>query len=192
MKNEKLKRSLSLFGAFFKIGAVTFGGGIAMLPIIQHDICKKHGWIEEDELLEMTAISESTPGPIAINMATYVGYRVAGFWGAFCATLGTVLPSFIIILIISTFLRRFYDYKIVRYAFNGIRAGVLALIVRAFFMLAKKAKKNLFLYIVATLAFSAVAIFGVNVFVVIIASAIVGLCATLIEKLRVGDKNDIS
>ena len=186
MQENKLKKLFLLFCAFFKIGAVTFGGGIAMLPIIQHDICKKYGWLPEDELLEMTAISESTPGPIAINMATYVGYKVGGFLGAFCATLGTVLPSFIIILIISFFLRKFYEYKIVRYAFNGIRAGVLALILRAFFMLAKKAKRNLFLYVVATLAFCAVAIFGANVFVVIASSAVIGLSATLIEKRKAG------
>lgn len=188
MQESKLKKILLLFCAFFKIGAVTFGGGIAMLPIIQHDICKKYKWLQEDELLEMTAISESTPGPIAINMATYVGYKVGGFLGAFMATFGTVLPSFIIILIVSFFLNKFYEYKIVRYAFMGIRAGVLALILRAFFILAKKAKKNLFLYLVATAAFCAVIFLKVNIFIVIILSAIIGLVATLIEKRRVANK----
>ena len=186
MTNDKANRLKKLFATFFKIGAVTFGGGIAMLPMIQKEIIETHDWIDEEELLEITAISESTPGPIAINMATYVGYRVAGFWGAFYATLGTVLPSFIIILIISYFLRQFSEYKVVKYAFMGIRAGVLALVLKAFYILFKKAKKNLFLYIIAALAFVAVAIFSLNVFVVIIASAVVGLCATLIAKKNGG------
>ena len=187
MKSDTKKRLIKLFTTFFKIGAITFGGGISMLPMIQREICETHGWLDDEELIEITAISESTPGPIAINMATYVGYKVAGFWGAFCATLGTVLPSFTIILIISYFLRQFSEYNIVKYAFLGIRAGVLALVLKAFFILAKKSKKNLFFYIVATLAFIAVALFGVNVFVVIISSAIIGLCATLIAKKNGGE-----
>lgn len=187
MKSDKVKKALKLFLTFFKIGAVTFGGGLAMLPMIEHDICKIHKWINEDELLEITAISESTPGPIAINVATYVGYQVAGFWGAFFATLGVVMPSFIIIVIISYFLQHFAENKIVRYAFIGIRAGVLVLVLKAFVTLFRKSKKDIFFYIVATLSFLTVVFFKVNVFIVIILSALVGLMFTLIAKKNKGD-----
>ena len=93
MKDNKI---LKLFLTFLKIGAFTFGGGYAMIPIIQRETVEKHGWVNDDEILEMLAISESTPGPIAINSATFVGYRVAGFWGSLAATCGVVLPSLFI------------------------------------------------------------------------------------------------
>ena len=96
LKN-KLKNALTLFVTFFKIGAFTFGGGYAMIPIIEKEMCEKHKWLKGEEILDIFAISESTPGPIAINSATFVGFRVAGTIGSFFATLGVVLPSFIII-----------------------------------------------------------------------------------------------
>ena len=86
-----------LFLTFFRIGLFTFGGGYAMIPLMQRETIEKHKWINDDDILEVIAIAESTPGPIAINSATFIGYKVAGVWGAACATLGTVLPSFIII-----------------------------------------------------------------------------------------------
>ena len=94
---EKIKRILTLLGTFLKIGAFTFGGGYAMIPLIQKEVVEKHKWMTDDDILEIVAIAESTPGPIAINAATFVGYRTAGFFGAFCATVGVVLPSFVII-----------------------------------------------------------------------------------------------
>ncbi|MBQ1988903.1 MAG: chromate transporter, partial [Clostridia bacterium] len=99
--NDKLKKALQLFLTFFKIGAFTFGGGYAMIPLIQKEVVEEKKWITDDDILEIIAIAESTPGPIAINSATFVGYRVCGFWGSFFSTLGVVLPSFVIILIIS-------------------------------------------------------------------------------------------
>ena len=125
---NKFSKALQLFLTFLKIGAFTFGGGYAMIPIIQKEIVEKRKWITDDDILEIIAIAESTPGPIAINSATFVGYRVAGFFGAFFSTLGVVLPSFVIILLISFVLREFQHIKAVQYAFNGIRAGVLALL----------------------------------------------------------------
>ena len=94
--SEKARLLLTLFLTFLKIGACTFGGGYAMIPLIQRDIAKKHKWITDDDILEIVAISESTPGPIAINAATFVGYRIGGFFGAFLSTFGVVLPSFVI------------------------------------------------------------------------------------------------
>ena len=121
--NERLRKALRLFAVFLKIGAFTFGGGYAMIPLIQKEITEKRGWMTDDDVLEIVAIAESTPGPIAVNAATFVGFRVCGFRGALLATLGVVLPSFLIIFGISFVLRAFQSVRLVQYAFNGIRAG---------------------------------------------------------------------
>ena len=130
-KESKIRRILTLFLSFLKIGAFTFGGGYAMIPLIQKEVVDDKKWISEDDVLDIIAIAESTPGPIAINSATFIGYKVAGVWGSFFSTLGVVLPSFLIIIAISFVLRQFESLKVVKYAFAGIRAGVLALIVKA-------------------------------------------------------------
>ena len=181
----KLKRIWELFCTFFKIGAFTFGGGYAMIPFIQKETVEKKGWITDEDILEIIAIAESTPGPIAINSATFMGYRTAGFWGAFCATLGVVLPSFVIILAISYVLREFQQLKAVRYAFNGIRAGVLALLFKALWTMYKKAPKNWVSYIVMAGAFVLTAFLNVNVLFVIIGCAVFGLITSLFVKKEV-------
>ncbi|MDD6563505.1 MAG: chromate transporter [Clostridiales bacterium] len=173
-----------LFLTFFRIGLFTFGGGYAMIPLIQRETVERRKWISDDDILEVIAIAESTPGPIAINSATFIGYKVAGVWGAVCATLGTVLPSFIIILIISFFLRQFQDIKAVQYAFNGIRAGVLALVIKAWWTMAKKMPKNSIAYIIAIGAFLAAGILDIHVLLVIVCSGIIGLIASLINEGR--------
>ena len=173
-----------VFASFFKIGAFTFGGGYAMIPIIQAEAVEKHGWISDDDILEIVAIAESTPGPIAINAATFVGYRTAGFWGAFCATLGVVLPSFAIILAISYVLREFSELDAVRYAFFGIRAGVLALILKALFTMYKKAPHGIAAYAVMAGAFVASAVFGVSILIVVIACALFGLITSAYASRR--------
>ena len=174
----------SLFCTFFKIGAFTIGGGYAMLPLIQREVAEKRKWIEESTMLDIVAIAESTPGPIAINTATFVGARAAGFWGSFAATLGTVLPSFIIITCLSFVLEKALEFEPVRFAFNGIRAGVIALIVKALWGMAKQCPKNMFSAIVAVLAFAIVLFTGVNVLYVIIGGALIGLAAAVISKRR--------
>ena len=128
MKN-KWKTLWKVFTTFFKIGAFTFGGGYAMIPLIQRETVDNHKWVTEDDILEIIAIAESTPGPIAINSATFVGYRTCGVLGSVAATLGVVLPSFVIIFAISFVLRQFQELKAVQYAFQGIRAGVMALLL---------------------------------------------------------------
>ena len=179
MKN-KLKLYLSLFLTFMKIGVVTFGGGYAMIPIIENEITVKKKWISGDDLLEVVAISETTPGPIAICAATFIGYRLAGIFGAFCATFGVVLPSFIIIYLISLFLRAFEEIQIIKYAFFGIRAGVLALLIKAVVSMFKKCPKNIVAYLIMAASFAAVAFFSANVIIVILSAAVIGLAATLI------------
>ncbi len=181
---NKFSRILQLFLVFLKIGAFTFGGGYAMIPIIQKEIVEKKKWITDDDILEIIAIAESTPGPIAINSATFVGYRVAGFFGAMFATLGVVLPSFVIILLISFVLREFQDIPAVQYAFNGIRAGVLALLIKALVAMYKKAPKGLVGYIVMGASFIITAFFDINVLFVIIGCAVFGLVTSLIAERR--------
>ena len=174
----KLKKVLGLFLTFLKIGAFTFGGGYAMIPLIEAEIAEKHKWITKDDILEIFAIAESTPGPIAINSATFVGYRVCGVLGSVAATLGVVLPSFIIITIIAFLLKEFQSLKIVQYAFFGIRAGVLALIVKAFITMYKKVKKNVFSYFVAVASFLIAVFVNINLIYVIIGCAVSGLIYT--------------
>ncbi len=138
MKTGRWRRLLELFGVFFKIGLFTFGGGYAMISLIGHEIGERRRWISPDELTEVFAIAESTPGPIAVNCATYVGYRREGVAGGVWATLGVVMPSFIIIYAISLFFERFMALSVVANAFRGIQVAVAFLILRAGLRLAVK------------------------------------------------------
>lgn len=131
---------INLFLAFMKIGALTFGGGYAMISIIEREVVEKNRWINQSEMLDVLSISESTPGPISVNTATFVGYRVAGFWGSFFATLGLVLPSFFVILLISFFYQTFLSWTVVQAAFLGIRSGVVILLIDAVIKLKKSVK----------------------------------------------------
>ena len=180
----KGKRLWQLFLTFLKIGGFTFGGGYAMIPLIQKETVENKKWITDDDILEIIAIAESTPGPIAINSATFVGYRTAGVLGAMCATLGVVLPSFVIILAISYVLRQFQDIKAVQYAFNGIRAGVLALLFKALWTMYKKSPKGWAAYVVMAGAFLVTAFTNVSVIYVVIGCAVFGLVTSLLMERR--------
>ena len=178
-----LSKLWKVFAAFFKIGAFTFGGGYAMIPLIQKEAVESHGWVTDDDILEIIAIAESTPGPVAINSATFVGYRAAGVVGSVCATLGVVLPSFLIILGLSFVLRQFQELRAVQYAFAGIRAGVLALLIKSLWSMYKKSPKGWPAYVVMAGSFILTAIFDVNVLFVIIGCAVFGLVtATVLER----------
>ena len=181
---KNLTLGLQLFLTFLKIGLVTFGGGYAMIPIIEREVTEKRRWLTGEELLDVVAISESTPGPIAICAASFVGYRTAGVFGAFCSTFGVVLPSFVIICLIAMVLDAFDQFAVVRYAFFGIRAGVLALLVKAVVSMFRKAPKNLPAYLIMAASFVAVAVFSANVLVVILSSAGIGLGFALICRKR--------
>ena len=176
---ENLKKSFDqlwkVFATFFKIGAFTFGGGYAMIPLIQKEAVEKHGWVTDEDILEIIAIAESTPGPIAINSATFVGYRACGVLGSVAATLGVVLPSFVIIFAISFVLRQFQEIKAVQYAFHGIRAGVLALLCKALWGMYKKNKKNWASYIVMAGAFILTGLLDISVLPVLALCAIFGV-----------------
>ena len=165
---------LELFLTFFKIGLFTIGGGYAMLPLIQADVQAK-GRMTAEDLVNFIAVSESTPGPFAVNVSTYVGAELAGLPGAFCATLGVVLPSFLIIFGVSFILRAFQSVRLVQYAFNGIRAGVLALILKALWSMYRQCPKSAVSYVVMAAAFLLTAFLSINVLFVILGCAAFGL-----------------
>lgn len=133
----------SLFTTFFKIGAFTLGGGYAMIPIIESEVVEKNKWVSKDDFLDLLAIAQSCPGVFAANIATFIGYKVKGEKGALCTTLGAVLPSFIIILLIAMVFRQFMQIHWIAAMFNGIRPAVVALIAVPTFNLAKSAKIHL-------------------------------------------------
>ena len=137
-----------LFFTMLKIGLFTFGGGYAMIALLEHEFVEKKKWLEKDEFLDMVAIAESTPGPIAINAATYLGYKKAGFPGSLFATLGVCIPSLIIIYAISLIFDTFLSVTLVAYAFRGIRVCVIYLIFSAGVKMLKNLPKNIFNYIV--------------------------------------------
>ena len=122
---QKFKTCLKLFLVMFKIGLFTFGGGYAMISLLESELVAKRKWLESDEFLNVVAIAESTPGPVAINAATYVGYKLAGVWGSLSATVAVALPSFSIIFLISLFFDAFLSLKYVAYAFDGIQVCVI-------------------------------------------------------------------
>ncbi len=176
--SQRGKNCLALFLSFFKIGAFTFGGGLAMIPLIQKEAVETHDWISDEDLLEIVAIAESTPGPIAINSATFVGHHVAGFWGALCATFGVVLPSFVVISIIARVLDQFQQLKAVQYAFYGIRAGVLALVLQSLVKMYKKCPKSPVAYGIMAASFVAATILDFNILLIIVLCGIVGLVSS--------------
>jgi chromate transporter len=171
-------KELTLFTTFFKIGAFTFGGGYAMIPMIQREIVDKRHWIDADEILDIIAIAESTPGPIAVNSATFVGAKIAGKKGAFMATLGVVLPSFLIILLIAHILNAFETNRFVSYAFTGIRAGVMALILNAAISMYKQCSKDVVSIILMIASMVLVAFFNFNAIAVLLMCAAVGLATS--------------
>lgn len=137
-----MKQIMKLFLAFCRIGALTFGGGYAMLSLLDYECVEKRNWLTEDELMEITVIAESTPGPIAINCATYTGYKLAGMGGAVSATVGMVFPSFLLLYVISAFFEKMLVVEIIEKAFRGIRIGVSILIIQAAVRMIRKMVKK--------------------------------------------------
>ena len=150
-----------LFYTFFRLGLFTFGGGYAMIPGIKETVIEKEKWMTEDEILEIIAIAESTPGPIAINMATYIGYKQGKILGSILATLGVVLPSLIIIFIISLFFDQFISNEYVSYAFLGIKCAIAFLILKAGIDMIIKMKKNIFNIIILTIVILTLILFEI-------------------------------
>lgn len=180
MKKIFANKYVQLFTIFFKIGLFTFGGGYAMISLIQHEFVNNKKWIDEEELIDMIAVAESTPGPLAINSATYVGFHIGKFFGSLIATIGVVLPSFVIITILSFFLDQFLEIQVVAAAFKGIKVGVSFLIFTVAINLLKQFDKMIYTFIVlitsATLLIL-VQFFNINLSTmwIIICGAILGI-----------------
>ena len=194
-KDNAFIRLLVLFLTFMKIGAFTFGGGYAMIPIIEEEVAKKRKWVSDIEILDIIAISESTPGPIAVNTATYVGYKVGGILGSIFATLGLAIPSFVIIFVISFFYKDFMQWKPMIAIFRGLKVGVILLLISALFKLKKGVKINFIsvtLFVVALCAMLAFTIFNVNFrylsLCLILLGIIVGLVLTSLGKMEGGKR----
>lgn len=176
-KNETSTAKLlgQLFLSFAKIGVMTFGGGLAMLPMLERELVEDRGWVSHDEILDYYAVGQCTPGIIAVNTATFVGYKKAKVLGAVIATLGMVFPSVVIISVIAAVLSNFADIPAVQHAFAGIRIAVCALIASAVIKLAKSNVKSVSQIIIAVAAFIIIAVFGASPVVVVVGAAVAGL-----------------
>lgn len=192
---KKIKELFILFISMFKIGLFTFGGGYAMISVFENEFVSKKKYLEHEEFMNVLVIAESTPGPIAINMATYIGYKQHKIIGSIFATLGMVIPSFTIIFLISLFFNNLLENKFVAAAFKGIQACVIFLILSAGIKLFKKMKKNLYNILVMGITFSIVILFSLfgisfsSIFYILI-SGCLGLVIYLIGTLRKKNKED--
>lgn len=189
MKKSKISKCWDLLCTFFKIGLFTFGGGYSMISLIDDECVVKKKWITSDELMNVTIIAESTPGPIAINCATYVGYRQAGILGSVISTIGVVLPSFIIIYIISLFFDNILENKIIASAFKGIKIAVSLLVFTAALRMLKIIPRNKLPLIIMALTFVAmiaISVFSINfssIYLILIAG-LVGYITFAISRFR--------
>ena len=190
---KKIKGYLPLFLTMLKIGLFTFGGGYAMIALLENEFVEKKKWLEKDEFLDVAAIAESTPGPIAINAATYIGYKNAGIIGSIIATLGICIPSFIIIYAISLFFDAFLSLTLVAYAFKGIQICVVYLILTAGLKMLAHMKKNAFNIIIISITLICMVVFSLfavkfsTIFYIMISGAC-GVVVYLLGKIRKEEK----
>lgn len=182
-KKTKQQHSVSLwqlFITFLKVGAFTFGGGYAMIAILEEELVAKKKWITSQDMLDMLVIAESTPGVIAVNTATSVGYKTRGFFGALLATLGVVLPSFLIIFGLSFAIQAFQDNKWYKAAFTGIQACVAVLIINAFIKMSKQIHKDVFSFVLLFASFGVSTFINFNSIYIILVGGVLGVMYTLI------------
>ena len=190
---RKIKDYLSLFLTMLKIGLFTFGGGYAMIALIENEFVEKKKWLDKDEFLDVAAIAESTPGPIAINAATYIGYKNSGIIGSIIATLGICIPSFVIIYAISLFFDAFLSFTLVAYAFKGVQICVVYLILTAGLKMLKQMKKTTFNMIIISLTLICMIVFSLfavkfsTIFYILISGAC-GVAVYLLCKIRKEEK----
>lgn len=170
-----LKKYLKLFTIFFRVGAFTFGGGYAMIPIIQKEIVEKEKMIDESNFIDIIAVAQSLPGPIAVNAAIFIGFKLTGITGAIFALLGTVLPPFTVIIIISYFYNKVKDLHAIQMFFKGVRPAIVALVFISAVQLAKSIEKKYFNYVIMVFTFIGIVFLDIHPIFVIIACAILGL-----------------
>lgn len=172
-----MREFITMFLTFAKVGVMTFGGGYAMLPILEREIVDAKNWATREELLNYFAVGQCTPGIIAVNTATFIGYKNKGVFGAIIATAGLVFPSLIIIMLIAAFLQGFAEIAAVQHAFAGIRAVVAALIIQAVVKFFKSGVKDITGFVIFLLAFAVSGLFGISSVYVIVGALLVGLVA---------------
>ncbi|MEG0895495.1 MAG: chromate transporter [Oscillospiraceae bacterium] len=170
-----MKKILQIFLTFLKIGAFTFGGGYAMISVIRTEVVENHKWITDEEMLDMIAIAESTPGAIAINLATFIGYKVAGIVGSIAGTIAVALPALVIIILISLFFIPYMNNPIIQNAFAGIRAGVVVLIINAALKLGKVLKANFFNIALMVMGFCFAIFTKISVIWIILVGMLIGI-----------------
>lgn len=185
-----MKEIWRIFLIFCRIGGFTFGGGYAMLPIIQKEIAEERKWASEEEIIDYYAIGQCTPGIIAINTATMIGYRQKGVLGALAATAGMVFPSLLIITIIAVFFQRFQEYQLVQNAFEGIQIAVIVLILDIVLKMWKRSVKDYFGILVFVLGFLMLAFFRLSPVVVILSSALGGIIVQIKRNKGLGNSLD--
>ena len=173
---------IELFITFFRIGAFTLGGGYVMLPLIQREVVENKKWATDEEILDCFAIGQSTPGIIAVNTSTYIGYKVKKIPGAIASTLGMITPSLICIIIIASFFTKFQEYKIIQNAFAGIRVAVLVLLINAIVKMVKKTIKDKIGLIIAVCAFIIIGFTNISSIWVVIASISIGIINSGVNK----------
>ena len=173
-----MKNLLQLFIAFFKVGLFTFGGGYAMLPMLQREIVDRHGWVTEEEILDYYAIGQCTPGVIAVNTATFVGTKLKGALGGAVATVAVVFPSLIIITLISSVLKNFAEYAVVQHAFAGIRVAVGVLVVGSVWKLYRKGVKGALSNGIFAASMLLVALLDISPVYVVLAALLLGIIKT--------------
>lgn len=181
---SKFKTLLQLYWAFFKIGGLTFGGGLTMLPMLEHELIEKRDWITEDELLDCYAIGQCTPGIIAVNTATFVGYKKGGIAGGISGTLGMVSPSIIIITIVAMFLRNFMDNVWFAHALMGVRGVVCALLMNTVINLGKKSLKSVIAWIIAIIILALALFTKIPTVVLVLMAASAGIIIDLIKNRK--------
>ena len=187
MKNKKggyLRSLLELYLAFVKIGAFTFGGGLAMMPIMQRELIEKRGWLTEEELIDYFAIGQSTPGIIAVNVATFVGYKRIGWFGGIIATIGVVTPSWVIIMLLAGAISSVDKYPVAQKALRGINVAVAALLTSVIVKFSKKTIKSLWNAVFMLLAFVLIYFLKVQSVWIIIASLVIGCLLTLYRQKK--------
>lgn len=170
-----MKKYLEIFFTFFKIGAFTLGGGYAMIPLIEKEVVNNKNWIDQEEFLDMLTLAQSSPGPIAVNVAVYVGYKVGKIKGCISTVLGSIMPSFLIILAIASIFTNFQNNLYVQKAFKGIRPAVVSLIAVPVINMIKKASSPKPYIVIAFIVMILVSIFNITPIIVIIIAAIVGI-----------------
>lgn len=179
-----MKGIINLFITFFKVGIMTFGGGIAMLPILEREIVEKKKWSTREELMDYYAVSQCTPGIIAVNVATFIGHKIKGMWGGISATIGVVTPSYLIITILAMFLKSFSDILWVQSAFNGIRVAVCALVVGTVLKLIKNNVKNIWGVILSLAAFISVFFFSLSPVIIVVVAVIMGIALSKAKEVK--------